>query len=223
MKRISLLAVFIVVFLLCSCHKKTELDFGKVIISSETSPYVVYDGENYDEKIGFELEYTEISIRDDKTVKVPDNCYIYVDDWPNSKHVVNKTPICAVLYDKGGETNISINDKRLIAMMNFYNYDSTELVGMRFQSQGQITDNQEIFKEIPRLVITYADPSKEIPDMELMQIVVRAKEYDLVYKDRNNVAYPEYGYDVYSVTPYGDLVFNDNSIPQFLQMFGFID
>ena len=59
--------------------------------------------------------------------------------------------------------------------------------------------------------------------MELMQIVVREKEYDLVYKDRNNVVYPEYGYDVYSVTPYGDLVFNDNSIPQFLQMFGFID
>ena len=223
MKRIFTLTILVMICLLCSCHKKTELDFGKIEISSETSLCVFYDGENYNEQNSFELEYKEISIKDDKIVKVPDNCYIYVDDWPQSKHVVNKTPICAVLYDKSGETNISINDKRLIAMMNFYNYDSTELVGMRFQSQGQITNHQDIFKEIPRLVITYVDPSKDIPDMELMQIVVRAKEYDLVYKDKNNIVYPEYGYDVYSVTPYGDLVFNDNSIPQFLQMFGFID
>lgn len=199
-----------------------DADFSDVTVSDKTVPTVFYDGEYGDTSDKSELSFTEIKLNYKKTVTVPDNCYIRINE-NIGRHAVNKTPLCAVLYDKNGKTSIDIDDKRLIALMNFYNIEAPELEGTRFQSQGQIEDDEGIYKDVPRLVITFADPSIKQNDHEILQIVVRNKEYDIIRKTDDNVVNKNYSYNAFSITPYGDIVYFNDNVPEFLKMFGFIE
>ena len=80
-----------------------DADFSDVTVSDKTVPTVFYDGEYGDTSDKSELSFTEIKLNYKKTVTVPDNCYIRINE-NIGRHTVNKTPLCAVLYDKNGKT-----------------------------------------------------------------------------------------------------------------------
>ena len=252
MKKITTkLLVLVFIIILCSCSKSNDpmfadvtafdssndyceetapvhndlitLDLSDVVISTETVKTVFYDGTYQKEDRDFDLEFTSITLNEKKTVEVPNNCYIRIPDNRPAKYITNKTPICAVLYDETGKREISINDKRLIALMNFNCYEGYETnSNYRFQSQGQVTNEPSIFSKTPRLVITYSNYSSNLADYDLMQVIICDKEYYFIYNSRQNIDYPEYSYEIYSVVPYGDILYNNDTVPPFLKMFGFV-